>query len=217
MVAPIDSPKIVTGGPGAKIAAPPAKPCGEPKLAGDGLSLSKPGEGPVIGQTSKIEGGKIHTSDTVKLDAEPERVMAALEGDWSAWWPNGKVEDVPAGVALPRPEENERRFLFRELGAKGQKGSAYVVRQLMPTAEQAGGGALMMVIPTKLAGELTGDGRFEIRVTPDGKTLLTAKWDGVKQAKPSRFGAGAEGVAKAHLAHEKQALEHLGVWLKAHP
>lgn len=217
MVTPIDSPKIVTGAPGPKLAGAPAKPDAQPRLASDGLTLSKPGEGQAIGQAAKVEGGKIYTSDTVKLDADPERVLAALEGDWSRWWPNGAVEDVPGDVALPRPEENEKRFLFREQGSRRAAGSAYVVRQLMATAEQVGGGALMMVIPTKLAGTLQGDGRFEIRVTPDGKTLLTAKWDGVKPAHLKRWGAGAEGVAREHLAHEKQAFESLGAWLKANP
>ncbi len=218
MVAPIDnSPKIPTGVPGSRNVAPKAQPTEAPGMASDGLTLSKPGEGPTIGQTSKIAGGKIYTTDTVKIDADPERVMAALEGDWSKWWPNGQVAEVPCAIALPRPEENEKQFLFRELAAKGQAGSAYAVRQFMPTAEQAGAGTLMMVIPTKLAGDLTGDGRFEIRATPDGKTLLTAKWDGVKPEHLKRWGPGAEGVAKAHLAQEKQALENLGAWLKANP
>lgn len=217
MVARIDTPKVPSGAPAPKgPAAPGAKPTECPKLEGDGLTLGKPAGQPTIGQTLEVRGGKIYASDTVKLDAEPERVMAAIEGDWSKWWPSGKVSEVPEGADLPKPEENERRFQFQP-GQGKDAPKAYVVRQLMPTAEQAGSG-FMMVVPTKLSGGVTGEGRFEIRVTPDGKTLLTATWDGVKPEGLPRFGGGgAEGVGRKHQALEKQALEHLGKYLKDNP
>lgn len=220
MVAPLDnSPKLTATGPkgAAALAKPAEKPSEKPAIAGDGLTLSKPAEGPTLGTSYKIEGGKIYASDTVKIDADPERVMAALEGDWSKWWPSGAVEGVPCDAALPKPEENEKRFLFRELAAKGAPKAGYVVQQFMATAEQAGGGALMMVVPTKLSGDLKGDARYEIRVLPDGKTLLTSKWDGVKPAGLKGVGPLTEGTAKAHLALEERALKNLETWLKANP
>lgn len=217
MVGRIDSPKIPAGGPGPKgQATPGAKPAEGPKVEGDALTLSRPAGQPTLGQTLEVRGGKIYASDTVKIDAEPERVMAAIEGDWSKWWPGGKVAEVPAGADLPAPEENERRFQFAP-GEGKDAPKAYVVRQLMPTAEQAGN-ALMMVVPTKLSGGVTGEGRFEIRVTPDGKTMLTAKWDGVKPEGLPRFGGGGvEGAGRKHQALEKQALENLGKYLSDNP
>lgn len=219
MVTRVDSPKIPSTAPGPKAATPGGKAGEQTEIARDGLTLSKPSETPTLGTAYKIEGGKIYTTDTVKLDADPERVMAAIEGDWSKWWPRSAVAPVPCDVALPRPEENESRFLFRPLASRGAPPSAYVVRQFTPTAEPAGGGggALMMVVPTKLAGDLTGDGRFEIRATPDGKTLLTAKWDGVKPTGFKAWGPMPEALTKAHLALEAQALENLGAWLQKNP
>ena len=208
MVQRIDSPKAPVAGPGPKTAAPPApKPAEQPMVCKDGVTLSRPAEGPVLGASLQVEGGKIRSATTVKIDADPEQVMAAIEGDWSKWWPKGEVGPVPAGTSLPKPAENESRFLFKP---GGERGAAYVVRQGMPVAEQAGRGQLMMVVPTKLSGDAVGEGRFEIRITPDNKTLLTAKWDGVAAPKVK----DAEAFAKAHQALEKAALENLGPWLQ---
>lgn len=214
MVARIDTPKIQAPGAPAPKPAPPRCLPGEapPAARRDGLTLSAgaTSETPAIGTTTRIEGGKIYTSNTVKIDADPERVMAAIEGDWSKWWPVSKVDAVPAGTNLPRPEENETRFRFQP---KGSKGNTYVVQQFMPVAEAIGPGTFMMVVPTTLSGDARGQGRYEIRVTPDNKTLLTAKWEGVAPAN----GRNPQRVADEHLATERRAFEKLGTWVKDNP
>jgi hypothetical protein len=218
MVSKIDSPKPLPGRPAAK-ARPPAKPA-EPAVCGrDGLVLSKgaagPAEGqPPVGQAWKVEGGKIHASTTMKLDAEPERVMAMIEGDWSAWWPRSAVERAPSEGGLPEPVAHEKRFRFRE--AAGAKATAYLVRQFEPKAEPAGGGALMMVVPVTLAGPVAGDARFEIREARDGKTLLTSRWDGVTPAGGAQAPEPAA-LAKGHLDREQAAFANLEAVIKRNP
>jgi hypothetical protein len=216
MVSRIDSPRAVVPAPAlAKPVAAPAAPAA-PQMAGDALTLSKPAADPAIGQTRRIENGKIYASTTVKIDADPEFVLAALQDDWSKWWPNAQVGPLPKGAGLPAPGPNERQFEFSPLASAGVAPMRYNVRQLEAKAESAGpNGQLMMVIPAKLSGAMKGEARFELRQTADGKTLLTSRWDGVAPAGLAGKGPGPDLAARAHLKLEANAFQALEAMVKA--
>ena len=207
----------VAGKAAAKLAAShpkpaDARPAKPGAIAPDRVEVATE---PTLGQSFKIEHGKIHATNTVKIDADPERVLAALEDDWSKWWPGSKRGPAPEGAGLPKPVKHEARFQFTPLASDPR--TTYVVQQFEATAEPISCGQLMMVVPHKLTGTFEGDARFEVRVTPDGKTLLTSKWNGMAPAGFAAWGPMPEMVARAHLMQETRAFEALGAWIKQHP
>ncbi len=188
--------------------APPAAAAGKPATA----PLPTPSAGrEAIKEAShhEVRGGKIYVTNTVLLDADPGKVLAALRGkDWSSYWSTGVFSGVPAGVKLPPPVAGEVRFGMTPIHLGPIAPPAFAVQTFEPFSEALPGGGYKVVIPYKLSGGFTGDARLEIAVTPDGKTALTSKWEGVKG--PSGIWPLPQILAAAHVWTEKKAFHNLG-------
>lgn len=213
MVARLDSPPT----PQAKAKAAPPKPAAGTSsarsvLKSDALVLAaKPTAGqPLVGTSYALEKGKLTTRNTVLINAEPERVMAAIEGDWSQWFAGSAVK-ATTGAPGAKLREGETRFRFEPTAGKGE---AFEIQQYAAEAAEAGKGQIMMVIPTRYVdGPVKGDGRYEVRVTSEGKTLLTSTLRNVDAGDVKK----AEAFAKAHLARETKGLAGLGAFIEANP
>jgi len=162
------------------------------------------------GAKRAVIDGKIYVSDTVILNADPQKVLEAVRAkDWSAYWSTGLfTAQVPKGVKLPPPVEGEVRFGMTPVHVGPVAPPPFAVQTFPPRAEALPDGGFKVIVPYKLTGGFSGDAQLEIVATSDGKTVLTSKWLGVSG--PSGITPVPQILAAAHVWAEEKAFRNLG-------
>lgn len=163
-----------------------------------------------LGASHQVANGRIDCQTTVKIHAAPEQVLAALQGDWQAWWQGGQT----AG-RKPRADGGQDFDLKPKVIAGFIAPTFVKVHAEPPRAEALPEGGYKVVIRVKLGGDFEGPARFELYAAPDGGTILRSVWEGVKPTGWKAVGPMPGIVAGLHLGVEGGAFKSLDRFLGA--
>jgi hypothetical protein len=153
------------------------------------------------GGSSQVRDGLFYCSHVYKLDLPPERVLAALQGDWDLWWTMGKR----LGVRVDETGATCWRFI--PLRPTGMMVWFDMVMQPPRVDRGSSGEPEKIVLEMTLDGACHGPARYEIYAAPDGGTLLRGVWDGVRPRGFRRMATGMFGFM--HLLVEGRAMAQL--------
>jgi len=154
-----------------------------------------------VGGSREVRNGVFYCSHTYKLDLPPARVLAALQGDWEAWWTMGRR------IGVHVDDRGVTRWKFIPLRASGMM--VWFNIAMDPPRVEAGpsGQPEKIVLNMMFDGVCHGPGRYEIYAAPDGGTFLRGAWDGVTPRGWRRLAPGVMGFM--HLLVEGRAVANL--------
>jgi len=167
---------------------------------------SAPGsEIPKVGRVvPPCEKGAFCYTTTVAIHASPEKVVAALNADWNAWWAGGSVTNNNF-------LQGTHTFDLAPI-ALGPVKPINVHVTVQPLVKNPNGS---WSLPTSLLGNFEGKCGFTIWRALDGTTILQSSWYNMK---PHGAAALLGGMAiKAHWLAEDNALNNLNNYLTGKP
>ena len=153
------------------------------------------------GGTQEVRGGVFYCSHIYKVDLPPERVLAALQGDWDLWWTMGKRVNVHVD------DKGVAHWKFIPLKATGMMVWFNIAMQPPHVEKGASGEPEKIVLAMEFDGACNGPGRYEVFAAPDGGTFLRGAWDGVTPRGWRRLAPGMFGFM--HLLVEGRAVKQL--------
>jgi len=153
------------------------------------------------GHTSEVRDGAFYCQATYRVDAPPDGVLAAFQGDWDAWWTSGRRLDVRVD------DRGVTRWKFLPIRLTGAFVWFDMVMQPPRVENNAAGQPEKIVLSFTLAGACDGPARYEIYGAPGGKTFVRGIWSGVRPNGWRRMATGMLG--QVHLFTERRAIANL--------
>jgi hypothetical protein len=154
-----------------------------------------------VGGSQEVRNGVFYCAHVYKLDMPPERVLAAIQGDWNLWWSMGTRQNVHVD------DKGVTHWKFIPLKGGGTMVWFNIAMQPPAVENGASGKPEKIVLAMEFDGACFGPGRYEIFAAPDGGTFLRGSWDGVTPRGWRRFAPGMFGFM--HLLVEGRAVAHL--------
>lgn len=153
------------------------------------------------GHTSEIRDGLFYCQATYKVDAPPDRVLAAFTGDWDRWWTSGRRLNVTTDAA------GITRWKFLPIRLTGAFVWFDMVMQPPHIEKNAAGQAEKIVLAFTLDGACHGPASYEIYAAPGGGTFVRGIWNGVQPNGWRRLATGFLG--QVHMNTERKAIANL--------
>lgn len=153
------------------------------------------------GHTSEVREGLFYCQATYRLDAPPDRVLAALTGDWDRWWTTGRREDVRVD------DRGVTRWKFLPVRVTAPIVWFNIEMQPPRVDKNSAGQPEKIVLAMMLAGACDGPACYEIYAAPGGGTLLRGSWNGVRPRGWRRLATGFLG--QIHVMTERRAIANL--------
>ena len=153
------------------------------------------------GGTSEVRDGYFYCSHTYKIDAPPEKVLGALQGDWDQWWSMGRRLNVRVD------DRGVTHWKFIPLKTSGMMVWFNIDMDPPRVDNGPSGSPEKIVLELKLDGACVGPARYEVFATPDGGSFLRGSWNGVKPRGWRRFATGMFG--SMHLLVESWAVRNM--------
>ena len=153
------------------------------------------------GQTHQVRDGLFYCTNVYHIDAPPERVLAALQGDWDRWWTSGRRVDVRVD------DRGVTRWKFLPVRLTAAMVWFNIEMQPPKVENNAAGQPERIVLSMTLDGACYGPASYEIFAAADGGTLLRGIWNGVRPRGWRRFAPGILG--QVHVMVERRAVANL--------
>ena len=153
------------------------------------------------GGSREVKDGAFYCWHVYKLPQPPDRVLAALQGDWDRWWTMGKR------VGVATDAQGVTRWKFIPVKPTASMVWFNITMQPPRVENGPGGRPEKIVLAMAFDGACKGPGRYEIFAAPDGGTLLRGSWDGVTPQGWRRLAPGMLGLI--HVLVESRAVANL--------
>ena len=154
-----------------------------------------------VGHTSEVREGLFYCQATYRLDAPPDRVLAALQGDWDRWWTSGRRLNVTTDAS------GVTRWKFLPVRLTAPIVWFDIAMQPPRVETNAAGQPQKIVLDMALDGACHGPARYEIYAAPGGGTVLRGIWNGVRPRGWRQLATGFFG--RIHVLTESRAVANL--------
>ena len=154
------------------------------------------------GESREVRDGMFYCTNVYRVDAPPERVLAALQGDWDRWWTTGRRVDVRVD------DRGVTRWKFLPVRLTAAMVWFNIEMQPPKVENNAAGQPERIVLSMTLDGACHGPAAYEVFAAPGGGTFLRGTWNGVRPRGWRQLAPGMLGLV--HVMVERRAVKNLG-------